>query len=94
MNPRQNARLLQTTWLLTGIMLILLQLAARPAPSASRTSPTVAGVRSNQLVGYGLVVGPGRHRRPDHPGALHHPEPHQHAGTPRRHAADRAPTCS
>ncbi len=31
--------------------------ASRPMPSASRISPRVNGVRTNQLVGYGLVVG-------------------------------------
>ena len=57
MNPRQNARLLQTTWLLTGMMLILLQMAAEARAERIKDLATVAGVRSNQLVGYGLVVG-------------------------------------
>ncbi len=41
---------------------------------------SVSGVRGNQLVGYGLVIGPGWHRRPDQPGAVHRPEHQEHAG--------------
>lgn len=57
MSPRQNARLLQTTWLLTGIMLLLMQFATEASAERIKDVATVAGVRSNQLVGYGLVVG-------------------------------------
>ena len=57
MTPRHNARLLQTTWLLTGMMLILLQLAGEARAERIKDMATVAGVRTNQLVGYGLVVG-------------------------------------
>jgi flagellar P-ring protein precursor FlgI len=56
-NPRHNARLLQTTWLLTGIMLVLLQATTEARAERIKDMATVAGVRSNQLVGYGLVVG-------------------------------------
>jgi flagellar P-ring protein precursor FlgI len=56
MNDRSNARLLQTLWLLSGLMLILL---GAPQAQAERIKDlaAVAGVRTNQLVGYGLVVG-------------------------------------
>lgn len=56
MNDRSNARLVQLLWLLTGIMLTLL---SNPEARADRIKDlaAVAGVRSNQLVGYGLVVG-------------------------------------
>ncbi|MBW7930381.1 MAG: flagellar basal body P-ring protein FlgI [Gammaproteobacteria bacterium] len=57
MSPRQNARLLQTTWLLTGMMLLLMQFATEAGAERIKDVATVAGVRSNQLVGYGLVVG-------------------------------------
>jgi flagellar P-ring protein precursor FlgI len=57
MSPRQNARLLQTTWLLTGLMLILMQFAAEARADRIKDLASVAGVRTNQLVGYGLVVG-------------------------------------
>lgn len=56
MNDRSNARLLQFVWLLTGIILALL---SGPQARAERIKDlaSVAGVRANQLVGYGLVVG-------------------------------------
>jgi flagellar P-ring protein precursor FlgI len=57
MSPRHNARLLQTTWLLTGLMLILMQFAAEARADRIKDLASVAGVRTNQLVGYGLVVG-------------------------------------
>jgi flagellar P-ring protein precursor FlgI len=57
MNHRQNARLLQTAWLLTGMMLILLQFSAEARAERIKDLASVAGVRTNQLVGYGLVVG-------------------------------------
>lgn len=57
MNPRENARLLQTAWLLTGLMLILLQFAGEARAERIKDLAAVAGVRTNQLVGYGLVVG-------------------------------------
>jgi flagellar P-ring protein precursor FlgI len=57
MNPRENARLLQTAWLLTGMMLILLQFASEARAERIKDLAAVAGVRTNQLVGYGLVVG-------------------------------------
>ncbi len=57
MSPRQNARLVQTAWLLTGMMLVLLQLAPEARAERIKDLATVAGVRTNQLVGYGLVVG-------------------------------------
>lgn len=57
MTPRQNAKLLQTTWLLVGMLLILMQVATEARADRIKDLATVAGVRSNQLVGYGLVVG-------------------------------------
>ncbi len=57
MSPRQNARLVQTAWLLTGMILVLLQLAPEARAERIKDLATVAGVRTNQLVGYGLVVG-------------------------------------
>jgi flagellar P-ring protein precursor FlgI len=57
MNPKQSARLMQTAWLLTGMMLVLLQLAGEARAERIKDIATVAGVRTNQLVGYGLVVG-------------------------------------
>lgn len=56
MNDRRNARLVQLLWLLTGIMLTLL---SNPQARAERIKDLaeVAGVRPNQLIGYGLVVG-------------------------------------
>ncbi len=57
MSPRHSARLLQTTWLLAGMMLILLQLAGEARAERIKDIADVAGVRTNQLVGYGLVVG-------------------------------------
>ncbi|GIK33540.1 MAG: flagellar P-ring protein [Gammaproteobacteria bacterium] len=57
MNPRHNARLVQTTWLLAGMMLLLMQLGAEARAERIKDVATVAGVRNNQLIGYGLVVG-------------------------------------
>jgi flagellar P-ring protein precursor FlgI len=57
MSPRQNARLVQTTWLLAGMLLVLLQAATEARADRIKDLATVAGVRTNQLVGYGLVVG-------------------------------------
>ena len=57
MNPRHNARLVQTTWLLAGMMLLLMQLGAEAHAERIKDVATVAGVRNNQLIGYGLVVG-------------------------------------
>lgn len=57
MNSRHNARLVQTTWLLAGMMLLLMQLGAEARAERIKDVATVAGVRNNQLVGYGLVVG-------------------------------------
>jgi len=57
MNSRHNARLVQTTWLLAGMMLLLMQIGAEARAERIKDVATVAGVRNNQLVGYGLVVG-------------------------------------
>jgi len=57
MNPKQSARFVQTTWLLIGMMLVLLQMGAQARAERIKDMATVAGVRSNQLIGYGLVVG-------------------------------------
>jgi len=57
MSPRQNARFVQTTWLLTGMLLILLQAISEARAERIKDLATVAGVRTNQLIGYGLVVG-------------------------------------
>ena len=57
MNPRHNARLVQTTWLLAGMMLLLMQLGAEARAERIKDVATVAGVRNNQLIGYDLVVG-------------------------------------
>ncbi len=57
MNPRHNARLVQTTWLLIGMMLVLMQLGTPAHAERIKDIATVAGVRNNQLIGYGLVVG-------------------------------------
>jgi flagellar P-ring protein precursor FlgI len=57
MNPRESARALQTVWLLAGFMLILLQLAGEARAERIKDIAAVAGVRTNQLIGYGLVVG-------------------------------------
>ncbi|MCC7256902.1 MAG: flagellar basal body P-ring protein FlgI [Gammaproteobacteria bacterium] len=57
MKSRHDARLVQTAWLLTGMMLVLLQVAAEARAERIKDLASVAGVRTNQLVGYGLVVG-------------------------------------
>lgn len=57
MNPRQNARVVQLTWLLAGMMLVLMQMSSEAHAERIKDVATVAGVRNNQLVGYGLVVG-------------------------------------
>ena len=57
MNPRHNARLVQLTWLLTGMILILLAAGGQARADRIKDLATVGGVRSNQLIGYGLVVG-------------------------------------
>jgi flagellar P-ring protein precursor FlgI len=57
MNSRDNARALQSAWLLTGLALILLQFAGEARADRIKDLASVAGVRANQLVGYGLVVG-------------------------------------
>ena len=56
MNIQKNARLVQTTWLLAGMLLILMQFSDARAERIKDLA-SVAGVRTNQLVGYGLVVG-------------------------------------
>jgi flagellar P-ring protein FlgI len=56
MNIEKNARLVQTTWLLAGMLLILMQFGDARAERIKDLA-SVAGVRTNQLVGYGLVVG-------------------------------------
>ena len=56
MKIQKNARMVQTVWLLTGMLLILLQLTDARAERIKDLA-SVAGVRTNQLVGYGLVVG-------------------------------------
>ena len=76
-------------WQLFGALALAAVLLLRRLARAERVKDlaTVAGVRSNQLVGYGLVVGLERHRRSDHAGALHGAEHHQHAGEVRRDRA-------
>jgi flagellar P-ring protein precursor FlgI len=56
MNTRFNARLVQIAWLLAGMMLVLMA-GADARAERIKDLASVAGVRNNQLVGYGLVVG-------------------------------------
>jgi len=57
MNPRFKDRRAQMTWLLTGLILTLLASGGQARADRIKDLTTVGGVRSNQLVGYGLVVG-------------------------------------
>jgi len=47
----------QLSWLLLGLALVLLSMPGESRAERIKDVASVAGVRSNQLVGYGLVVG-------------------------------------
>ncbi len=47
----------QLSWLLLAVALVLLAVAGEGRAERIKDMATVAGVRSNQLIGYGLVVG-------------------------------------
>ncbi len=56
MNDRIKARVVQVAWLFTAMILVLLS-GGEARAERIKDLTSVAGVRNNQLVGYGLVVG-------------------------------------
>ncbi len=65
-----------------GLAAALLALGTAPAQAERiKDIATVAGVRTNQLVGYGLVVGLDGTGDQTTPGAVHGAEHQEHAGS-------------
>ena len=56
-NPSHASGRQQLSWLLLAVALVLLAAAGEGRAERIKDMATVAGVRSNQLIGYGLVVG-------------------------------------
>ncbi len=56
MNERSKAQVVQVVWLFTAMILVLLS-GGEARAERIKDLTSVAGVRNNQLIGYGLVVG-------------------------------------
>ena len=49
MNPKQSARFVQTTWLLIGMMLVLLQMGAQARAERIKDMATVAAYEGRSI---------------------------------------------
>ncbi len=65
----------QLSWLLLGLALVLLSMPGESRAERIKDVASVAGVRSNQLVGYGLVVGLDGTGDQHRTGAIYHADP-------------------